>query len=257
MTTDQTTGTQTQEGGDAADSTQTAGTPADEGRNAESQGISISKEEALAWKGKAETLNSLMASYGVSSPEELRERLAQSPAAPAVERPEDDGDDDSFDPADVHRTAEFVEKGDAVARLALRMAKRIEKLEKRSDQLTRGIGDVFTARDIEDRTLRARTLAHYEKNKYRLGDINAALAEVQVADQRAEITKLKAELAKMNKPIDPDVRNAPSTGGREITATQVKRKMTLAQATAEAERLRGEGKPHAAMKFLEAAEIEG
>jgi hypothetical protein len=256
MTVDDTTRTPDPKDAETPDPTEHSETPVPDERADPSEG-EYQKRQALENKIKAETLNALFASYGVTTAEELRERLAQSPAAPAVKSPEDDDDDDSFDPAELHRAGEFRQQGDPVASVVIRMAKRIEKLEKRNEQLAKGVGIAFDIRDIQDPSLRARAIKHYQKNDHRLGDIQAALAEVQVADQRTEIVRLKNELAKLTKPRDPDVLNAPKTQGREIAATEAKRPMTLEKALAEANRLRAEGKDHAAMKFLEAAEIEG
>jgi len=255
MTVDDTTRTPDPKDAEAPENAENSETTVPDERADPSEG-EYQKRQALENKIKAETLNALFASYGVTTAEELRERLAQSPAAPAVTSAEDD-DDDSFDPSELHRAGEFRQQGDPVASVVIRMAKRIEKLEKRNEQLAKGVGDAFTIRDIQDPALRQRAIKHYEKNTHRLGDINAALAEVQVADQRTEIVRLKNELAKLTKPRDPDVLNAPKTQGREIAATEAKRPMTLEKALAEANRLRAEGKDHAAMKFLEAAEIEG
>lgn len=243
----ETTGTQGQEGGDAGVDTQTAGTPGAEGRDAQSKGDDLTKLN-LEWKGKAETLNALFASYGVNSAEELKELLAQSPAAP-VDNGTDAGGDDELE----RGAEEWVGKGDAVAKYA---TSKIKKLEERIEQLTRGVGDAFAVREIPEAERKA-AVAHYQKNRHRLGDVNAALAEIRAPKLAAENARLSAELAKLQKHPDPDVVSAPRTAGREIASTQTnKRKMTLAQATAEADRLRSEGKHHAAMQFLAAAEIE-
>ena len=73
----------------------------------------------------------------------------------------------------------------------------------------------------------------------------------------AENAKLRDELARLKKGPDPDVLTAPATAGREIPATQTKKKMTLASATEHAAKLRAAGQYDAAMRFLGAAEIEG
>jgi len=186
------------------------------------------KRQALEHKTKAEQLNTLFQQYGVTSVEALNEKLAQSPAARAdIREPDDDDDTDGVDDALERGVDEWVGKGDAVASYA---KKKIAALEQRIDRLTRGVGDAFVARDVEDKTLRDRAVSHYRNNKHRLGDLKAAIAEVEAGDLRKKTADLTAELAALRKKPDPDVINAPATHGREITATNTKkRKMTGAK----------------------------
>ena len=226
-----------------------------EGERAGTSEADYHKRQALENKVKAEQLNSLMASYGVSSPEELKELLAQSPAAPVETRTEEDEEDYTVE--DVLAVKQWATKGDATSILAVKLASRLEKLERQNERLTRGVGDAFTARDITDPAERAQAIALYQKHPKLFGNLNVALMAVQKPKLAAENVRLREELGKLKKLPDPDVLNAPKTAGQETAITQPKRKMTLAQAVAEAEKLRAVGKDHAAMLFLQAAEIEG
>lgn len=220
-------------------------TTGEDGRNETSE-ADYQKRQALENKVKAETLNALYASYGVSSAEELRERLAQSPAAPVETSPEvDDG-------VDWTAVEQFAKRGDPVAKAQLWNKRRME-------ELTQGTVDAFTARDIPDANERDQAIRHYdrERGRGRSIDLTAALGEVRSVKLAAELKKLQEENARLSKKPDPDVLTAPKTHGPSEVATPTKPKMTLAKAMAEAGRLRAEGKDHAAMLFLQAAEIEG
>jgi hypothetical protein len=220
----------------------TGGTPDEDERDAP-KGDDLSKVN-LVWKGKAEELNALFARYGVSTVEELNERLTQPPAARVDEKPADEGDDE----ADVAAAQSFAARGDPVARLALKQRKRNDELERRNEELVRGIGDAFTARDIPDVAERARAVAHLNKNRDRLGDLKAALAEVRGPALAADNVKLREELARLRKPPDPDVLTAPKTHGHEAPAGEPTiRKMTGAKADAEIARLTAAGEGHAAL----------
>lgn len=250
MTVDETTRTPNPNDGDAPANTETAGTSGKDERNAASEGeLKITKDEALGWKGKAEVLNSLFAKYGVSTVEELNEVLAQSPAAPAPTSPEPVADDE-----ELQATIDHAKRGDPVAKLALRLLERQE-------QLTRGVGDAFSVREIEDVKLRRQAVAHYEKNRHRLGDVNAALAEIEAPRLRAELRKATEELERLKKPPDPDVTSAPPQPGREITSmqTQSVKKMRESDFDAEQARLKSLGLHREAMRqqqLLNADKIE-
>lgn len=243
MTVDDTTRTPETEGGDAP-AKGTTGTPTQEVRDGTSQGDDLSKLN-MEWKGKAETLNALFARYGVSSVEELNERLAQSPAAPDTPRTETD----EYGAA-LQATRDFAAKGDPVAKLTLQVLERNEQLE-------RGIGDAFTARDIADPAERALAVAHLNKNRHRLGDLPAALAEVRAARLGKELAAAQKELERMRKAPDPDVVGAPKTGGREGPAqtTSARKGVTSAQFDAEVARLTATGLHHQAMLYKRDTEI--
>jgi hypothetical protein len=243
MFADDTTQTTQPTDGDAGEHTPATETGPEGERAGTSEG-DYHKRQALENKVKAEKLNALLAANGVSSVEELNERIAQSPAAPSHEPPDDDDDPDD---AERRAVGEFAAKGDPVARYA-------QKLEQRLDRLTKGVGDALTARDIPDAVERKAAVAHYQKNRHRLGDLSAALAELRAPKLATENARLTAELARLqNKPGDPDVANAPRTGGQETTTpTTTKRKMTGAQFDAEVARLHAEKKHHSALNLQRA-----
>jgi len=241
MANDDTTQTTNPNDTDAPEQPGTGETTGEGERAGTSKGDDYHARQALENKIKAETLNALYASYGVSSAEELRERLAQSPAAPAVTsaETEDDG-------VDWNAVEAYAAKGDPVAKAQLWNRQRME-------QLARGTADAFVVQGIPDQKERNAALAHYEKNRHRLGDVNAALAEIRAPRLQAENARLTAELAKMSKTPDPDVLNAPKTGGREITATEVsKRKMSGTQYDSEVKALHDAGKHRAALDLQRA-----
>lgn len=243
MTVDtETTRTPGQDDGDAGDSQKT-GTPGTEGRDAQGQGSDLTKLN-MEWKGKAETLNALFSRYGVSSVEELNEALAQSPAAPATT-----GTDADDDEALMEQTRAFAAKGDPVAKLTL-------KVLERNAQLERGVVSAFEARDIADPGEREQAIAHFNKNRHRLGDVKAALAEVRQVRLSKELRAAQDELATLKKTPDPDVMNAPKTAGREIPSNETKtKKVTLAKFDAEVKRLEDAGQFHAAMLYKRDTDI--
>jgi len=244
---DETTRTPGKDDGDAPVTTETTGTPGSEGRDAQPKD-DLTKVN-LEWKTKAETLNALFAQYGVSSVAELNERLAQSPAAPADTRTTTDDDETDW-PA----IESFAAKGDPVAKGLIRQ-------RQREENLVRGISDAFTARDIPDATERQQAVTHLNKNRHRLGDLSAALAEVRTNKLTNENAKLRDELKRLQKAPDPDVVNAPSTHGREITSseTQTRKKMRESEFDGEIATLKAQGRHRAAMTLmgkLQSDEIE-
>lgn len=203
------------------------GTPGGDGRNAT---VDDDKGKLIAaLQDKAAKLNALMQRHGATTVEELEERLSQPPAA-RVET----GTADERRRAMLEQAAAFASgpNPDPLATLLLEQRAEI-------DQLRRGIGDAFTAQSITDTGLRERALRHFQQNGHRLGDLKAAIAEVQAADQAKEIEALKKQLAeRSNKMPDADAAKAPATQGREITANEnAARRMTQAQFDAEKAKL--------------------
>lgn len=200
--------------------------------------------EHLAWKGSHEQLKGLMADFGVTSVEELQERLAQPPAAPQSPQATPTSEDDELD-ATLESEARA---GNLTARALLR-----ERRER--EALTGMLSDAFTLRDIKDPKDRATARALRERFPDRYGDYHAAYKAVQaakltktVAEKEAENEALKAELATLRKPRDPDLINAPRTQGREVHAGErgQRETMTRAQFQSRVKALEGSGDYHAA-----------
>jgi hypothetical protein len=195
---EQTAGTPNPDGGDAGEHTPTTGTQGEDGRNAEPEGLgTITREEALAWKAKAERVNQLES--------KLSEMEAQRPA-PAVATPADTEDEAYWSEVE-----KFATQGDPVAKALLRQRERDERRE-------RDIIDAFQLREIADAEERQQVAAHYLKNRHRYGDVAAARDSLRVskleADNKRLLDALKAAQAKQP---DPDV---VRTHSREITARQ-------------------------------------
>src|SRR3990172_2840510 len=175
MATDETTRTPGAQDGDAGEHTPTADTtPKDE--RTDQPAADKAKQDALVHKVKAEQLNALMERSGASSVEELNERLAQSPAAPAS-RPSQD--DDSYEARRTHRLRKiqaYIDQGDELAALVLEQQQQI-------DDLQRGTGDALSFStldpDLESddeatkrkKLFRARVAKHYQANRHRFGDL--------------------------------------------------------------------------------------
>ncbi len=133
---------------------------------------------------------------------EVMARLGNAPAAR-------DRDDD--DPEDV-QVRKFADDGDPVAKRQLKQDEKIENLIT-ALVLERQLGK------IEDPDLRERTKKHFAKNQHRLGDIDAALAEVEREDDKAEIKRLREGLTKQTRRVDPDI---VRTHERDVPATKAK-----------------------------------
>lgn len=216
------------------------GTPAEQGRNAEDE----EKGKLIAaLQEKAAVTNRLMAHYGVTTVEELNAILAQPPAATGttVQTPTDD--DDYIDPRDIEAAQGFATSGDAVAKLAAKLAKRVEKLEGQTR-------DGFTAVAIADEQERNQARLLQQKYPGHFPDLQSAhdairrrKLELETEKLRKEKADLEARLAVANKRPDPDVLNAPRTAGREITAGESNQPETLtfAQFDARAAALRAAG----------------
>lgn len=227
MATDDTTRTPTMQDGDAGVHTPTTDPTSPEGRT-DQPAADKAKQDALANKVKAEKYNALMQRLGVETDEELTERLTQPPAAPAPSYSPPAADDHETRRAE--RAAKIAElkaeavryarQGDAVAALQLEQEARIEMLEQRDEDLARSTADAFALSRISDPKLRQRIKEHYDRNGHRLGDIRAAAAEVLGEMRERENQQLRERLATFEKQPDPDVRNAPPTAGRELSATE-------------------------------------
>lgn len=233
----ETTGAAPQDGEATGVTTPQDGTPEGQARDAQDENIGKLNME---WKDKAANWNkieTLMNAYGVSSIDELNERLARSPAA--QDESVQDGPIASDD--EISEAKGWAKKGDATSRLTLKALEKIEKLEAENQRLVRGIEDAFTVRDIPDAAKRKRVVDHFTKNRHRLGDIRAAQAEVEVADNRAEIERLQAELARHRKSgVTP---NAPATHVPDSppSKTTNTKQMKQSEFRAEIERLREAG----------------
>lgn len=223
MSNDQTktTGTPEQDGGDALEQTGTAGTPDSDGRDAESGKEPDWKQLYLQSKDAVEERNRLKA--------ELDDLKGGSPQPPVAESPEVKEKTDQIEDALI-RADEFRRKGDPVAAVALET--RAELLATQRDLILERQLNRIPAEKQEA------VLKHFSKHRNRLGDINAAYAEILAPEQEQEIKVLREKLAALEKGPDPEVMKAPPTGGREITARETKqRNMTQAQWNAEMARL--------------------
>lgn len=176
------------------------------------------KRQALEHKVKAEKLNALLELHGVSTVEELNERLSQPPASRV-----DAGSAPDEREARRRKVKEFADAGDPLAQENMELREMIY-------ELAQGVGTKFVENEVEDPTLRKRARDHYERNKHRL-DFKGALAEVRNQDLNAEVETLRAKLAKQSTAMpDPDAAKAPPTQGRELSASETQaRKMTKAK----------------------------
>lgn len=232
-----TTGTLDQDGGDAVVESPTAGTPdAEESRDAESGEHSLDywKGMALAYKDKVERVN---------DQDRTAEPEGGQPQPPVAEDPEVQAKTDQIDDL-LEKAAEFERRGDPVAALSLRTDARLAKLER----------DTILREQLAEmpKDVRKDVIAHFNKHHRRLGDMNAALAEIEAPKLAAENRALKERLALLEKPRDPDVVNAPPTHGREFGARETKsRQYTEEQFDAEQERIRATKGELAALKFAD------
>ena len=203
-----TTGTPTQDGGDAAEHAPTTGTPAAEGRDAGSQ--TATEEQVLAWKAKAEEANKvpgLMARI-----DELEERQAQSPAAPGDE-PDDDDDEVDWDQVRYHAS-----RGDATAKAQLKQQKENAELRAELREMQEGIRLLRQLDAIPDKDEQKEVTKHFKQNRHRLGDINAARAEIREKKLEVENDELRKQLAAAAKKPP----SGPTTGEREVPASAMK-----------------------------------
>jgi hypothetical protein len=213
------TGTPSPEDGDAGESTQKTGTQDKDGRDGQAQ--SDTEKLNLTWKEKAERVNQLEAKLA-----ELEERLKQSPAA--SERNErGTQDDDDWD-----RVADFAAKGDPVARAQLRLRQALVE----HAVTTTHESQIMEMPEAERREVRE----HFQKNRHRLGDPQAARSELRERKLSAENEKLRAELEKASQRPDTDV---VRTHHREVPASEHKvRTMSPEEFDAEQARLAAEGR---------------
>lgn len=192
-------GTPPVDGGDAA-GTQTAGTPQGDDRNADADGR---WKEALEWKSKAERLNAMERELA-----EERALRAELEARQTRQPGRDDGDEDEDD----RGVREWASKNDVVARKVLKLEK---KFEERERALISEFGTALEAIDsISDREERKAALQHLQKNRHRLGDLQAAVAEVQGNKMREELERLRKENERLARKPEPMNDSAPSTIAR-------------------------------------------
>lgn len=203
---DQTAGTPEPNDTDALESTETGGTSATDDRNAEPKGKVLTEDqwkEVLQWKAGAEKAK------------ELEARLAED-AAP--EPPDTDGTEPK------PGTYEwFLAHKDPVAQRVAFMERKLE-LD----------GQLATMPADE----RAAVKEHFRKNHWRLGDMHAARAELNAPKYESELQRLREENERLKRGPDPEVMNAPPTGGREVSARERKSKMTEAQFDQQANQIR-------------------
>jgi hypothetical protein len=222
VTNEQTAGTPGQDDGDALEQSATTGTPELDDRDAESSEPDY-KALYLASKSKVEEANRLKAEI-----EALRQREPQPPAAEDDDEPAPIKDD-----VDWEKVQDYARRGDEVAKAQL--ANRAMYLE-----LARDVRDSFGLRDIEDKAERKEVLAHFAKNRHRLGDVQAAAAEIRARKLDTEVARLRQELEAVTKQPPRDV---VKTHAREVTSSEAKaRKMTYEQYDAQIAALESQGK---------------
>jgi len=229
VTDEQTTGTTSADDGDAAVPTPTTGTPTDAGRDAGASSEPDYKQLYLASKDKIEAANRMEAELA-----QLRTRREPPP-----DEDEDDLDEAAQgDGVDWDVVADFARRGDQVAKAQL--ANRRMNIE-----LAKNVRDSFQLRDIDDRDERKEVLAHFAKNKHRLGDIGAARAEVRERKLETENVRLKRELELARKQPPTDV---VRTHSREVSSTEQKtRYMAESDFDREQAELRAAGRHDEAM----------
>lgn len=210
-------GTPEPQAADASEDTSTSGAEGMEGQG----GLSPEDTEKLhlTWKAKAERVEALEAQLAALQAQQ------QPPAA-------DEGEDD--DEALIRENLELGQK-DAAARLAAKNALYMR-------QLVREIGFSQQLRDIPDTQERKKVLEHFQKNRNRLGDPNAARAEIQAQEYAETNRKLAEENARMKKALEaaqvkpPDgvpthLRGSPEStkGVRQMTKAQWDREIAAAE----------------------------
>jgi HAMP domain-containing protein len=232
VTTNETTGTANPDDGDTP-GTETTGTQDEQDRDAQGGKPTYEQLQALylETKGKVEEANQLKARLA-----ELEASQDQPPADSGTERELADELDQQLQ--------EAARRGDPAAVAAIRLqARQIEDMER----LVRGIEARDALRDIPDPVKREKVKQHLLANRNRLADVKAARAEVEYAEQSAEIERLKAELAAASKKPPSDT---VSTFTKDVSAHENnRRKMTLNQIEREQIRLRSIGQNKAAMEL--------
>lgn len=224
-----TTGTPPQDGTDALDQSGTGGTPEADGRDAESKELEDLKALMLAQKQTIEDLKRQTA--------ELNERQQQPPVAEGTEVQNMTEQIAEWEA----KAKKLAQDGDPASALSLMNRADILRIE-RNNYLTRQYDSLPTDR-------RDKVLKHYNSNTHRLGDLAAADAELRAPDLEKENQELKERLAKLERPPDPDVVNAPPTHTREFTARETKKRWTEAAWDQERERIRSTQGEIAALKF--------
>ena len=232
---DKSAGTLDQEGGDAVVESPTTGTPdAEQSRDAESEEHTLDywKGMALAYKDKVERVN-----------DQDREADLEggAPQPPVAASPEVQDKTEQIEDL-LAKAAEFEKRGDPVAALGLRTEARVAKLER----------DGFLKEQLAEmpREVRSKVIAHFNKHWRRLGDMNAALAEVEAPELKKRLAEAEKRLALLEKPPDEDVMRAPPTHGREISARQTNKKLSEAQFDANAQSIRASKGELAYLKYV-------
>lgn len=212
----QTTGTPEQDGGDAAEVQPTTGTPETDGRNAVADS-NINRDEALAWKAKAERLNEAEREL-----QELRARL-QPPAA---------DDDDDLELAHLQRCQQEVAEAKARGERPPTWAVRDLRSYEREQQMAQVLGVVFEKLPDDAKA----AVKEYAANPAKYpGGIKQAQAELQrqslekaQTDQAALIAQLKAENERLKaNRVSPDT--VRTSGSEGPTSAPEKQTMTRAQ----------------------------
>lgn len=229
-----TTGTEPQDDGTSLESAESPGTPEGDNRNAESQdGDKDWKALAISLQEKAAKVNELE--------RKLAELEGDSPQPPVVESPEVQAKTDQIDTL-LEKAEAFKRQGDPVAALALET--RAELLSTQRDLILQRQLDRIP-QERQDQVLK-----HFNKNRHRIGDINAADAELRTPSLEREVAELRQKLAKLEKGPDPEVLKAPTTHGHEFTARETKKKLTEADFDATAQRIRTTQGELAYLKFV-------
>jgi hypothetical protein len=150
---------------------------------------------------------------------ELRNHPAQPPDVTDGEL-----DDDDLT-ADLAATAQFTAT-DPTARLALKLAKQLQKERAARESLQ---NDAILVRQLDrmklDEAKEARVLEHFTKNRRRLGDMTAARNEVENQENAAEVERLRKQVELLSRRPDTTP-NAPATHGQTTTTRPAKAETT-------------------------------
>lgn len=209
---ERTAGTPDPDDGDPGDDTQDSGTQDQKDRDADSREPDYKKLYLEEAKPKIERVNALEKENA-----ELKEAMKQSPAAS-----DDDEDSDPKDPAHWQRVKHFAAQGDVACQALLE-----EREQRKRDQETRDRETIHALqlRDIEDKPLRKRVYDHFQKNRHRLGDTRAALAEVREQELEQDNKRLREQIDK--RPDQSDRDKPPKTHDR--TPPEGKKKVHMTQ----------------------------
>ena len=204
----QTTGTPTQDGGDAAQQP-TAGTPETDGRNAADD---ERWKEALVWKEKAERYN--------DTQRELDQLKASRDQAPRASTPAGD-EDYQRRSYETYVSGIAAQAQDENARLwALQEQRRLQnerRIEAENQQMQQIVGYVLRALPEEQQAPFKELQAHPEK----YASLDDAQREINLRRKEAEIAKLNAEVKRLQN------QNAVPTAGRETQSVpELKKEMT-------------------------------